>query len=136
MFKAVAFNHKKTIEVKDKDVVLDSFVIEFKRFTDKQRADLLAEIISEAKSLDASLENINDVSAIKETIEKSIGVSIGRIKLSIAGWSGLTDAEDEQVAFTSENLDKLLEWREYRTPIEVAFVKILTESVSEEAAKN
>ena len=136
MFKAVAFNHKKTIEVKDKDVVLDSFVIEFKRFTDKQRADLLAEIISEAKSLDASLENINDVSVIKESIGKSINVSVGRIKLSIAGWDGVTDAEGEQVAFTSENLDKLLEWREYRTPIEVAFIKTLTESALEEAAKN
>ena len=136
MFKAVAFNHKKTIEVKDKDTVLDSFVIEFKRFTDKQRADLLAEIVSETKVLDENLKDVGDVSAIKESIGKSINVSVGRIKLSIAGWDGLIDADGEQVAFTSENLDKLLEWREYRTPIEVAFIKTLTESALEESAKN
>ena len=136
MFKAVASNIKKLIEVKENGVTVDSFTVEFERLTDKQRADLWADIVAEAKSLDGSLKDVDDVTTIKTAISTSLNTSVGRIKSSLKNWSDLIGADDKPIPFSVENTGKLLEWREYRTPIEAAFIEILTGSAKDEAAKN
>ena len=136
MFKAVATNYKKTIEIKEAASLLDSFDIEFTRLTDKQRSDLLADIMLEAKSLDANLNDDADIADIKQAIGGSLELSLNRLKLNIAGWSNLLDSGDKPVIFSPENLDKLLEWREYRVPVERAFIEMLAKAGQEEAEKN
>lgn len=136
MFKAVATNYKKTIEIKEAGSLLDSFDIEFARLTDKQRSDLLADIMLEAKSLDANLKDDADITDIKQAIGGSLELSLNRLKLNVAGWSNLLDSSDKPVIFSPENLDKLLEWREYRVPVERAFIEMLAKAGQEEAEKN
>lgn len=136
MFKAVATNYKKTIEIKEAGSLLDSFDIEFTRITDKQRSDLLADIMLEAKSLDANLKDDADITDIKQAIGGSLELSLNRLKLNVAGWSNLLDSGDKPVIFSPENLDKLLEWREYRVPVERAFIEMLAKAGQEEAEKN
>ncbi len=136
MFKAVATNYKKTIEIKEGGSLLDSFDIEFTRLADKQRSDLLADIMLEAKSLDANLKDDADITDIKQAIGGSLELSLNRLKLNVAGWSNLLDSGDKPVIFSPENLDKLLEWREYRVPVERAFIEMLAKAGQEEAEKN
>ena len=136
MFKAVATNYKKTIEIKEAGALLDSFDIEFTRITDKQRSDLLADIMLEAKSLDANLKDDAGIADIKQAIGGSLELSLNRLKLNVAGWSNLLDSSDKPVIFSPENLDKLLEWREYRVPVERAFIEMLAKAGQEEVEKN
>lgn len=135
MFKAVATNYKKTIEIKGAGSLLDSFDIEFTRLTEKQCSDLLADIMVEEKSLNADLRDA-DIADIKQAIGGSLELSLNRLKLNVAGWSNLLDSSDKPVIFSPENLDKLLEWREYRVPVERAFIEMLAKAGQEEAEKN
>lgn len=135
MFKAVATNYKKTIEIKGAGSLLDSFDIEFTRLTEKQCSDLLADIMVEEKSLNADLKDA-DIADIKQAIGGSLELSLNRLKLNVVGWSNLLDSSDKPVIFSPENLDKLLEWREYRVPVERAFIEMLAKAGQEEAEKN
>lgn len=136
MFKAVASNIKKQIEVKDGDTVVDSFTIEFSRLTNKQRADCKIDLAVEVDSFNANLKDIKDGKVLKDAASKLLSNSTDRLKSSIKGWSDFTDADNKPVPFSPENVDKLLEYPEYKDPIELAFVEILLGSAKDEAAKN
>ena len=116
--KAITPTIRKEISVKTPDGE-QQFSVLWKRPNDDQRLELLA-------SINGSSEDINKAKTVAEQQEATkhyVIESRARIKQYLHGWE-LKDGE-LNVEFTGANVDEMLQWSEYRNPLDTSLMSVL-----------
>jgi hypothetical protein len=124
--RAITPNIRKEISVKTPDGE-QQFLVLWKRPNDDQRLELIAAINSRAEAMNAAKTAAEQQEATKQYVIESRA----RIKSFLHGWE-LKDG-DLNVDFNDTNVDEMLQWTEYRNPLDASLMNVL--SLTQEDAK-
>jgi hypothetical protein len=124
--RAITPNIRKEISVKTPDGE-QQFLVLWKRPNDDQRLELIAAINSRVEAMNAAKTAAEQQEATKQYVIESRA----RIKSFLHGWE-LKDG-DLNVDFNDTNVDEMLQWTEYRNPLDASLMNVL--SLTQEDAK-
>lgn len=124
--RAITPNIRKEISVKTPDGE-QQFLVLWKRPNDDQRLELIAAINSRVEAMNAAKTAAEQQEATKQYMIESRA----RIKSFLHGWE-LKDG-DLNVDFNDTNVDEMLQWTEYRNPLDASLMNVL--SLTQEDAK-
>ena len=124
--KAITPTIRKAISVKTPDGE-QQFLVLWKRPNDDQRLELIAAINSRVEAMNAAKTATEQQEATKQYVLESRA----RIKLFLNGWE-LKDG-DLNVDFNDTNVDEMLQWTEYRNPLDASLMSVL--NLTQEDAK-
>ena len=116
--KAITPTIRKEISVKTPDGE-QQFSVLWKRPNDDQRLSVIAVISAAAEAMDKAKTATEQQEATKNYVLKSRS----RIKQFLHGWE-LKDG-DLDVEFTGANVDEMLQWSEYRNPLDSSLMSVL-----------
>ena len=124
--KAITPTIRKAISVKTPDGE-QQFLVLWKRPNDDQRLELIAAINSRVEAMNAAKTATEQQEATKQFVLESRA----RIKSFLHGWE-LKDG-DLNVDFNDQNVDEMLQWTEYRNPLDASLMSVL--NLTQEDAK-
>ena len=125
--RAITPTIRKEISVKTPDGE-QQFLVLWKRPNDDQRLELIAAINSRVEAMNAAKTATEQQEATKQFMLESRA----RIKLFLHGWE-LKDG-DLNVDFNDSNVDEMLQWMEYRNPLDASLMSVL--NLTQEDAKS
>lgn len=124
--KAITPTIRKEISVKTPDGE-HQFTAFWKRPNDDQRLSVIAVISAAAEAMDKAKTATEQQEATKNYVLESRA----RIKQFLHGWE-LKDGE-LNVEFSDANIDEMLQWTEYRNPLDASLMSVL--NLTQEDAK-
>ena len=124
--KAITPTIRKEISVKTPDGE-QQFSVLWKRPNDDQRLELIASINARVEAMNAAKAATEQQEATKNYVLESRA----RIKCYLQGWE-LKDGE-LNVEFSDANIDEMLQWTEYRNPLDASLMSVL--NLTQEDAK-
>ena len=116
--KAITPTIRKDISVKTPDGE-QQFLVLWKRPNDDQRLELIASINARVEAMNAAKTATEQQEATKNYVLESRA----RIKQFLHGWE-LKDGE-LNVEFSDTNIDEMLQWTEYRNPLDNSLMSVL-----------
>lgn len=116
--KAITPTIRKEISVKTPDGE-QQFTVLWKRPNDDQRLELIASVNARVEAMNAAKTAAEQQEATKNYVLESRA----RIKQFLHGWE-LKDG-DLDVEFTGANVDEMLQWSEYRNPLDTSLMSVL-----------
>jgi hypothetical protein len=127
--KAITPTIRKEISVKTPDGE-QQFLVLWKRPNDDQRLELIAAINSRVEAMNAAKTATEQQEATKQYVLESRA----RIKSFLHDWE-LKDA-DLSVDFSDTNVDEMLQWTEYRNPLDASLMSVLNLTQEDATAGN
>ena len=124
--RAITPTIRKEISVKTPDGE-QQFLVLWKRPNDDQRLELIASINARVEAMNAAKTATEQQEATKSYVLESRA----RIKQFLHGWE-LKDGE-LNVEFSDANIDEMLQWTEYRNPLDASLMSVL--NLTQEDAK-
>lgn len=116
--RAITPTIRKEISVKTPDGE-QQFLVLWKRPNDDQRLELIASINARVEAMNAAKTATEQQEATKSYVLESRA----RIKQFLHGWE-LKDGE-LNVEFSDANIDEMLQWTEYRNPLDNSLMSVL-----------
>lgn len=116
--KAITPTIRKDISVKTPDGE-QQFTVLWKRPNDDRRLELIASINARVEAMNAAKTATEQQEATKNYVLESRA----RIKQFLHGWE-LKDGE-LNVEFSDTNIDEMLQWTEYRNPLDASLMSVL-----------
>ena len=116
--RAITPTIRKEISVKTPDGE-QQFLVLWKRPNDDQRLELIASINARVEAMNAAKTATEQQEATKNYVLESRA----RIKQFLHGWE-LKDGE-LNVEFSDTNIDEMLQWTEYRNPLDNSLMSVL-----------
>ena len=127
--KAITPTIRKEISVKTPDGE-QKFLVLWKRPNDDRRLELITSINARVEAMNAAKTAAEQQEATRQYVLESRA----RIKSFLHGWE-LKDG-DLNVDFSDSNVDEMLQWAEYRNPLDTSLMSVLNLTPEDAAAGN